>query len=93
MQASQTSTAEQDWAGSNPATPGTSRQMLLTDSVGAGLLRTDTLDANPGFINPHELSQPGPNDVSWVTYPNSDQVSSIFEFLAKPRLELPKALG
>ena len=65
---------------SNPATPGTSRQMHLADSVGlgSGLLRADTLDDNPGFINPHELSHPGPNDVSWVSYPNSEQVSCLF---------------
>ena len=78
LQSAQASTVDQDWL--NPATPGTSRQMLLSESVGSGLLRADTLDANPGFINPHEISQPGPNDVGWVTYPsNSDQVRHISE--------------
>ena len=70
--------SQSDLLGSNPPTPGTSRQMMHPDvGVGSGLLRGDTLDQNPGFINPHDLNsgQGGSNEVSWVTYPGNDQVS------------------
>ena len=43
-----------DLMGSNTPTPSTSRHILHADS-GNILLRGDTLDRNPGFINPHEI--------------------------------------
>jgi hypothetical protein len=41
-------------SGSNPPTPSTSQHILHPDG-GNVLLRGDTLDRNPGFINPHEI--------------------------------------
>jgi hypothetical protein len=83
LQRGPTGNPETDWMaqaellGSNPPTPGTSRQMMHADvGVGSGLLRGDTLDRNPGFINPHDLnSGQGSNDVPWVSYSGNDQAS------------------
>ncbi len=83
LQRGPTGNPETDWMaqaellGSNPPTPGTSRQMMHADvGVGGGLLRGDTLDRNPGFINPHDLnSGQGSNDVPWVSYSGNDQAS------------------
>ena len=74
--------SEQDWQGSNPATPGTSRQMLLSEIGPGGLLRADTLEINPGFINPHDIDTNShqPNDVTWVSYAANEQVK-YFVFL------------